>query len=352
MVKKIITAIDLFCGTGGLSLGLQRGGIKVVAGIDNAAACAYPYSHNIGAKFIERSVCDVTGEDLNRLWGRSEFRLLAGCAPCQPFSSQRRGTDTSHEKSWPLLNEFARLVQETLPDFITMENVPRVQYSPIFDEYVSCLRQSGYCVTYRVLYGPDYGLPQRRRRLVLLAALNCQIEMPDPTVVANQYRTVYDAIHDLPPLKAGQRDRQDVLHFARNISSINLKRAQASKPGGTWEDWPEELRVPCQKRASGKSFKSFYGRMEWDKPSPTITTQSYNPGAGRFTHPSQDRPLTLREASRLQGFPDSFIFTEPSARITLSTVGRLIGNAVPPVFGEVIARQFIKTLAERANCNG
>ena len=134
--RSKIAAIDLFCGTGGLSLGLKQGGIQVVAGIDNASSCSYPYSHNIKARFIERSVCDVTGKELNRLWGHSDVRLLAGCAPCQPFSSQRRGADTSHEKSWPLLNEFARLVQETLPDFVTMENVPRVQYSPIFNEYV------------------------------------------------------------------------------------------------------------------------------------------------------------------------------------------------------------------------
>ena len=345
--RSKIAAIDLFCGTGGLSLGLKQGGIRVVAGIDNASACSYPYSHNIKAKFIERSVCDVTGEDLQRLWGQADVRLLAGCAPCQPFSSQRRGADTSHEKSWPLLNEFARLVQETMPDFVTMENVPRVQYSPIFDEFVARLKQAGYDVTYRVLFGPDYGLPQRRRRLVLLAALNDHIEMPEPTVGADRYRTVYDAIHDLPSLEAGQKDDDDSLHFARNLSPTNLKRAHASKPGGTWEDWPEELRAPCQTRDSGKSFKSFYGRMEWNKPSPTITTQSYNPGAGRFTHPAQDRALTLREASRLQGFPDSFVFTGPSEKITLSTVGRLIGNAVPPVFGKAIARQFIKTLDDR-----
>ena len=189
--RSKIAAIDLFCGTGGLSLGLKQGGIRVVAGIDNASACSYPYSHNIKAKFIERSVCDVTGEDLKRLWGQADVRLLAGCAPCQPFSSQRRGADTSHEKSWPLLNEFARLVQETMPDFVTMENVPRVQYSPIFDEFVARLKQAGYDVTYRVLFGPDYGLPQRRRRLVLLAALNDHIEMTEPTVGADRYRTVY-----------------------------------------------------------------------------------------------------------------------------------------------------------------
>ena len=164
--RTVISAIDLFCGTGGLSLGLKQGGVRVVAGIDNAASCAYPYEENIKAKFVRKSVREVTGDELKRLWGRSSVRLLAGCAPCQPFSSQRRGVDTSQEQSWPLLLEFGRLVRETTPDYVTMENVPRLQKSEVFEEFVSILRETGYQVAHSVLFGPDYGLPQRRRRLV------------------------------------------------------------------------------------------------------------------------------------------------------------------------------------------
>ena len=191
-----------------------------------------------------------------------------------------------------------------MPDFVTMENVPRVQYSPIFDEFVARLKQAGYDVTYRVLFGPDYGLPQRRRRLVLLAALNDHIEMPEPTVGADRYRTVYDAIHDLPSLEAGQKDDDDSLHFARNLSPTNLKRAHASKPGGTWEDWPEELRAPCQTRDSGKSFKSFYGRMEWNKPLPRSRRNPIIPEPG--DSPTRRRPCAHASGgvppSRLSGF--------------------------------------------------
>lgn len=348
-----VKAIDLFCGTGGLSLGLKQGGVEVVAGIDNAAACAYPYSENIGAEFVESSVTEITGAQLRKLWGHATVRLLAGCAPCQPFSSQRRGIDTRREKSWPLLLEFSRLVAESHPDFVTMENVPNVQSSSVFRSFVEALETEGYLVKYGVLYGPDYGLPQKRKRLVLIAGLHRYVTLPDPTVRKENYKTVYDAIHDLPQIPAGGHDSTDVLHFARHLSAVNLERLHASVPGGTWMDWPERLRLECQRKESGRTFKSFYGRMKWDEPSPTITTQSYNPGAGRFTHPEQDRALSLREASRLQGFPDSFVFTKPSDRIVMSTVGRLIGNAVPPVFGRVIAGQIYDSIHQgRSTSNG
>ena len=226
----MISAIDLFCGTGGLSLGLKQGGVRVVAGIDNAASCAYPYEENIKAKFVRESVREVTGDELKRLWGRSSVRLLAGCAPCQPFSSQRRGVDTSQEQSWPLLLEFGRLVRETTPDYVTMENVPRLQKSEVFEEFVSILRETGYQVAHSVLFGPDYGLPQRRRRLVLLAGRGTDVPIPSPTVDKDSYRTVSDAIQDLPPLSAGEHDPDDRLHFAGRHMEGLAGRASAGMP--------------------------------------------------------------------------------------------------------------------------
>ena len=154
--------------------------------------------------------------------------------------------------------------------------------------------------------------------------------------------TVENAIGTLPRLASGEHDPQDPLHYARRLSPMNLKRAQHSRPGGTWQDWPMELRLPCQIRDVNASFGSFYGRMRSDEPSPTITTQPYNTGAGRFTHPSQDRGLTLREAAILQGFPKDFIFTGPDEKITLENVGRLIGNAVPPTFGKAVGKAIIQ----------
>lgn len=337
-----IRAIDLFCGTGGLSLGLQQAGIEVVAGIDLERRCKYPYEHNLNAQFIEASVVDVTAEMLDQLWGEGTQRLLAGCAPCQPFSSQRRGKDPSQDKNWRLLDEFGRLVRETRPDYVTMENVPLLARDAMFNRFVQTLETEGYSVDYGVLYGPDFGLPQKRRRLVLVGALAAEPKLPIPTHAPDEYVTVDSAIGALPRLASGEHDPRDPLHYARRLSPMNLKRAQHSRQGGTWQDWPMELRLPCQIRDVNASFGSFYGRMRADEPAPTITTQPYNTGAGRFTHPTQDRGLTLREAAILQGFPKDFIFTGPDEKITLENVGRLIGNAVPPIFGKAVGKAIIQ----------
>lgn len=340
-----IHAIDLFCGTGGLSLGLRQAGINVIAGVDVEARCAWPYQHNIDAQFVHQSVSDLRVDDLDQLWPDDGYRLLAGCAPCQPFSSQRRGKDPSTDKNWPLLGEFARLVQTTLPHLVTMENVPRLEHDQQFHAFAATLRKAGYHVAHGVLYGPDFGLPQHRKRLVLIASRLGEITLPEPTFAPDHYRTVQQAIGHLPPLAAGQNDPNDPLHVSRKLTPINLERARASKPGGTWRDWPPELMLACHKRASGKTFESFYGRMRADRPSPTITTQPFNTGAGRFTHPTQDRALTLREAALLQGFPPNFTFTSPDEPIYLTPIGKLIGNAVPPVFGKAIGSQFLNHIS-------
>lgn len=332
-----VSAIDLFCGAGGLSLGLKQAGVKVAAGIDLDPACAYPYKQNIRAKFVSADVTDVTGHQLERLWkGRGRYRLLAGCAPCQPFSSHRRGADTSSEQSWHLLNQFSRLIDETLPDFVTMENVTRLGRMEVFSSFVNHLRQRDYAVDYGNIYGPDFGLPQERRRLVLVASRLGVVRIPIGDTPKGQYRTVRQIIGKLPPLSHGEVDASDPLHTARRLTPINLARMRASRPGGTWRDWPEELLAPCHRKNSGASFQSFYGRMAWDAPAPTITTQSYNFGTGRFGHPQQDRSLTLREAAMLQGFPREYRFVPGDQRPSMNSVGRLIGNAVPPVFGRAV----------------
>lgn len=337
---KPIVAIDLFCGAGGLSLGLQQAGIQVAAGFDLDPACAYPYEENLGAEFIQKDVGEVEPKELERLWGTDSYRLLAGCAPCQPFSSHRRGADTRHEDNWNLLSHFARLVEGTLPDFVTMENVTRLKRMQVFTDFVKKLRDLGYAVDFGTLYGPEFGLPQERRRLVLLASRAGVVKLPVGTVRREEFISVREAISELKVLKHGEADPSDPLHTARRLTPINFARMQASKPGGTWRDWPEELLAPCHRKASGSSFQSFYGRMRWESPSPTITTQSYNFGTGRFGHPEQDRSLTLREAAMLQGFPRSYAFVPQGERPSMQTTGRLIGNAVPPHFGRAVGVQF------------
>lgn len=340
-----VAAVDIFCGAGGLSYGLQQAGIGIVAGFDIDSRCKYPFEHNIGAGFFEQDVKTVTAEQLNRLWGRDAVRLLAGCAPCQPFSTHRRGADASTHRAWPLLGEFGRLVEETLPEFVTMENVIGLRRSDIFRNFVSILDKNEYVFDYSVCNGADYGLGQVRRRLVLVASRIGPVGVP--TGFKGQAPpTVRSVIGKLPPVGHGEVSPRDPMHAARTLTDVNLQRMKASKPGGTWRDWPVELRAPCHQKASGGTFQSVYARMEWDKPSPTITTQSFNFGTGRFGHPEQDRALTLREASMLQGFHREYQFVRPGEKVEFAALGRLIGNAVPPPLGKAIG----EALVERA-CN-
>lgn len=344
-----IAAIDLFCGVGGLSLGLRDAGVDVVAGIDLDPACAFPYTENLGAAFLERDVSTVTGSELQALWGDADYRLLAGCAPCQPFSSHRRGADTSEENNWDLLSHFGRLVGETLPDFVTMENVTRLQRMSVFEDFVAELRRLDYFVAYGTLYGPEFGLPQERRRLVLVASRLGNLSLPEGDHERAAFKTVMQTIGGLPALEHGEADPQDPLHMARRLSDKNVLRMKASKPGGTWRDWPVDLLAPCHTKPSGASFQAFYGRMRGDLPSPTITTMAYNFGTGRFGHPTQDRSLTLREAAMLQGFPRSYKFVPASQKPSFLHVGRLIGNAVPPAFGAAVGRLFVKMASKSSS---
>lgn len=335
-----ITAIDLFCGAGGLSYGLQSAGVSVVAGVDLDPACEYPFEANIDAPFLLEDVCELTPGHLDALWGNAETRALVGCAPCRPFSPYRRGADTSHEKDWPLLSEFGRLVCETRPHVVTMENVPRIGSSEVFKTFVDELVEAGYHVDWRSCYGPDYGLAQTRRRLVLLASLFGPIKVPRGDF-GGEPRSVRNEIGDLPPIAAGEASVSDPLHKSRELSAINLRRIRASAPGGTWEQWPTELRAQCHKRQSGGTFRNVYARMEWEKPAPTITTLAHNFGTGRFGHPEQDRPISLREAAMLQGFPRDYRFVRPEEPVRFHQLGRLIGNAVPPPLAEAIGRALL-----------
>lgn len=343
-----VSVIDLFCGAGGLSLGLRQSGMSIAAGIDIEPNCAYAYETNIEAPFLDADVREVTGDLLQRTWASGRVRLLAGCAPCQPFSAYRRGADTSKEASWPLLDEFARLVSEARPELVTMENVPRVGSSAVFARFVEKLESLGYNVAWDIYYGPLFGLPQYRRRLVLLASLLGPIDSPAPQAQGAGEVSVRSAISSLPPLGAGETDPHDPMHKSRKLSDVNLRRIRASAPGGTWEDWPMELRAPCHQRSTGASFRNVYARMTWDEPSPTITTLAHNFGAGRFGHPEQDRAISLREAAVLQGFPKDYVFVPPGQPIHLATVGRMIGNAVPPPIAAAAGRHLMAHVRKAA----
>lgn len=342
-----ISAVDLFCGVGGLSYGLQEAGLRIAAGVDLDPACSYPYRTNVRAPFHERDVRELQVDELAGMWPAEDVRVLAGCAPCQPFSSYRRGADTSHEAQWSLIEEVGRLVEGTLPEVVTMENVPRIASTPVFKNFVELLKKLDYHVSFDSCYCPAYGVPQRRRRMVLLASRLGDIAVPKGEVRPADYVTVRQVIGELPPVRHGEADPDDRLHKSRKLEEINLKRIKRSRPGGTWEEWPKDLRAPCHRKASGATYRNVYARMAWDEPSPTITTMAYNFGAGRFGHPEQDRAITLREAAILQSFPREYEFVPPGAPVQFASLGRLIGNAVPPLLANAVGKAIVSHV--RAN---
>lgn len=338
--KKPLVAVDLFCGAGGLTRGLKAAGINVRLGVDLDPACEYPFSFNNQTRFLRKSVQDLDPAILSAEWQNACYSLLAGCAPCQPFSLYSQGKTNKTDGRWNLLAGFQRLALRTKPTLITMENVPRLGKQRIFEVFVNALKEAGYYVLFQVVKAADYGVPQQRERLVLLASRLGPVKLIPPTH-SNNPRTVRTAIASLPPLKAGDRHSRDSLHQTSTLSPTNLLRIRASKPGGTWRDWKTDLVAACHRKRSGKTYPSVYGRMLWDEPAPTVTTQFFGFGNGRFGHPEQDRALSLREGAIIQSFPKSYRFVEPGKPIHFKILGRLIGNAVPVKLGEAIGRSLV-----------
>ena len=336
------SVVDLFCGAGGLTRGLLDAGIPVAVGYDVDAACKFPYEHNNSVPFVGISVAEITGKMLKAHYPAGHTRILVGCAPCTTFSRYTQRLTNDDDPKWKLLDEFARLVKELTPDIVSMENVPGLQRHPIFDRFLKTLAREGFHFTEdreeQVVYCPDYGIPQHRRRLVLVASRLGPIKLVAPTHSPSKQRTVRQVLSTLPTLAAGEGDSEDPLHRSSKLSPLNLRRIQHSKPGGTWRDWPSKLVAACHEEETGSTYPSVYGRMEWDEPSPTITTQFFGFGNGRFGHPKQDRALSLREGAILQSFPKSYQFVESGGEYCFKTIGRLIGNAVPVRLGEIIGR--------------
>ncbi|HDT2789910.1 TPA: DNA (cytosine-5-)-methyltransferase [Enterobacter asburiae] len=343
----LIKVVDLFCGAGGLTHGLQRAGLNVVAGYDIDATCRYAYEKNNNALFVQKSVTELEDGEINKYFNDASVKVLAGCAPCQPFSSYTN-TDRSEKKTkdhrWPLLYSFAKQIQLSAPDIVTMENVPRVINHKVFKDFVKTLKSEGYSVWYDTVFCPDYGMAQSRSRLVLLASKLGGIELIPPTHQKNNYNTVRDVIGQLAPIEAGAVDKKDRLHYSSSLSPLNMERIKHSKPGGTWKDWPESLRASCHTKESGSSYTAVYGRMSWDKLGSTITTQCIGFGNGRFGHPEQNRAISLREAALLQSFPMNYDFWPEDIKIEIRNVARLIGNAVPVRLGEVVGISILEHL--------
>lgn len=335
---RTTAVVDLFCGAGGLAYGLKSAGLDIKAGVDLDPSCKFPLEENTGAVFACRDVADVKSADLKAWFGDAQVRVLAGCAPCQPFSTYSQSRK-SVDSRWTLLKHFQRLAIATRPEIVTMENVPGLASQDVWKRFIAALSRAKYRVSWSEVACDEYQVPQSRRRLVLLASLLGPIELRKSD--AKLKMTVREAIGDLPRLAAGSYWEHDPLHATASLSPTNLKRIRASKPGGTWRDWPEEMRADCHRKSTGKTYPSVYGRMEWDKPAPTMTTQCYGFGNGRFGHPEQDRAISLREAAIIQSFPRDYRFIKPGDPVTFERLGTLIGNAVPPKLGEAIGHSIL-----------
>jgi DNA (cytosine-5)-methyltransferase 1 len=335
--------VDLFCGVGALSHGLKLAGCKILAGYDLDERCKFAFEHNNGGTFIKRDVGQMSAYEIMGHYSGKAPTILAGCAPCQPFSTYKHRY--AEDPQWGLVTKFAELAAKVQPDFVTMENVPalkRYKGGSVFREFREILHDAGYPIRSTIAKCELFGVPQFRRRLVVVAAHKRKIGKLDRGSTVGM--TVRKAIEHLPPIEAGQSCPDDKFHVASSLSQLNLRRIRAARPGGTWKEWPEDLRAECHRRETGKSYPGVYARMEWDKPSPTMTTQCFGFGNGRFGHPEQDRAISLREAAILQSFPEEYAFLPPGEEPAMKEVGRWIGNAVPVELGRAIGRTIIAGL--------
>lgn len=327
MPKKRPTAIDLFSGSGGLTLGLKNAGFRVIGAVDSDSLAAETYRVNHNDTFLwemdirDLSVSEVASQLKLKL---GELDLLAGCPPCQGFSSIRtlNGKRDVNDPRNDLVFEFLRFIRGLEPKAIMMENVPGLAEDRRLATFYKEIKELGYHVSYKILNAADFGVPQRRYRMVLLAGKYGPLNFACP----DQRRyTVWDTIASLP--SAGESgDRLHDLPEKRSVKIINLIK-RIPKDGGSRMDIGAANQLECHKRCNG--FKDVYGRMAWKDVAPTITGGCVNPSKGRFLHPKFDRAITLREAALLQTFPKDYFFSLKRGK---NPAAELIGNALPPEF--------------------
>ena len=347
-----LIAIDVFAGGGGLTVGLKRAGFTVGLAVESSLhACRVYDSNHQAVVTLRQDVRATRREDLVERIGDRQIDLLAGCPPCQGFTSLTAKYKTDDPRN-RLVLEMSRLASQLRPRAIMIENVPGLAGRKVYRQLRRRLRALGYRLTEEVLQAADYGVPQFRRRLVLLGGLGVQIKLPDPTHSRDgsgglsRWRTVRDAIGHMeanPPTLAEARKGEGVQraqwHIVRTLSSANRVRIRHARPGQTWPSVPEHLRPKCH-RGDYKGFTNVYGRMEWDRPSPTITGGCTTFSKGRFGHPEADRTISVREAALLQTFPEHYVFDTPY----MEHVCDIIGNALPCDFAEAVSRQCYEAL--------
>ena len=348
-------AVDLFSGGGGLTLGLKQAGFLVSAAVeyDKHASATYAANHPETVLY-SKDIRDVTGAELLSTSPTRKIDLIAACPPCQGFSSltsKYKSNDSRNE----LILEFARIVREVMPSTLMMENVPGLtkKGAHLFDPVISELESLGYKITYEVLNVADYGIPQHRRRLVVLGSLTSKLAIPAPTHCENSdgvlpaWKTVRETISKIPePMtladtRAIGGPKKYGWNVVRNLAPQNIARLKATKAGASRSALPKALRPACHQKDSG--FSNVYGRMSWDKPSPTITGGCTTLSKGRFGHPASLRTISVREAAALQSFPESYIF----ATEFIDHACIIIGNALPPKFAKIMADVCVTNLLRK-----
>ena len=347
--------IDLFCGAGGSALGFQRAGFLIALGIDIDPEGLKTFNQNLQSKALHANLFEMDPEEILSSAGldRNETAIQLGCPPCQGFSGLNdKGV---RDRRNDLVHRYVDAVRIIRPLFLVFENVPRIMdREAYFDRTLHSLRGMGYHIRYELVDMRDFGVPQRRTRLVIVGCRDKKIMkrflFPEKTHAGNPenesiapWRTVRDAISDLQPLAAGWRSSRIPNHIASSHSeSIMKKILSVPKNGGSRRQMPRRLWYKCHKGKNG--FNDVLGRMAWDEPSPTITTGCCNPTRGRYLHPQQNRAITPREAARLQTFPDDFVFAGGIVSIT-----RQIGNAFPPLYSEKLGRRIIAAMASEGS---
>nr|WP_082932127.1 DNA cytosine methyltransferase [Gordonia sp. LAM0048] len=342
MKTSEVSVVDFFSGCGGTSAGFKSAGMHIAAGLDSDPDAAATFRTNFRkSAFIEDDIRRVSIDQIAGLMPTDAVSLFSGCAPCQPFSRQnshRSATDPRRN----LLREFQRFVVALHPHLVVIENVPGMQLQskagPL-QSFLKTLAQQGYSSSVRVLRALELGVPQERKRLVVIASRIGDPTMPNPSHVATgrRARTVRQSIGNLPPITDGAVHPSDNDHATMRLSDINKLRIQATPEGGDRRDWTDSLVPDCHKLHGGHT--DAYGRMWWDRPASGLTTRCVSYSNGRFGHPEQDRAISLREAACLQTFPRTFRFEG-----SLTSRARQVGNAVPPLMAKKIGLALVETL--------
>jgi len=346
-VSVDIALADFFSGCGGTTRGFADAGISPLLAVDWDPEAIATFRLNFpGTPVIERDIREVGVEEVGGLLrpASESVMLFAGCAPCQPFAGHRQQPPGQDSRSF-LLIEFLRFVTALNPELIFVENVPGMQRVSAsegpFADFVEELGRTHH-VSYDTVCSADYGVPQTRRRLVLVASRLGPISLPEPThgpATGCPRSTVREWIGSLPAIAAGQAESGISSHRAMRLSDLNLERIRATPEGGDRRDWPDRLWPNCH-RDGFNGHTDVYGRLSWDKPAPALTTRCISYSNGRFGHPIQDRALSAREAARLQTFPPSFEFAG-----SLTSQARQIGNAVPVVLARHFGRHLVEHVA-------